>query len=83
MTRGSPPHLPVRPVWLCCRCGHPWPCGEARLSLLVEYRGNRLGLLIYLAALKLEAAEHLTRLNPDSPPINLTDRFLSWARARG
>ncbi|MFF3865070.1 flavin reductase [Micromonospora sp. NPDC001898] len=83
MTRGPRPHLPVRPVWLCCRCGHPWPCGEARLSLLVEYRGNRLGLLIYLAALKLEAAEHLNRLSPDSPPGNLTDRFLSWARARG
>ncbi|SCE82277.1 hypothetical protein GA0070558_108131 [Micromonospora haikouensis] len=77
------PHLPIRPVWLRRRCGHPWPCGPARLSLLTEYRGNRIALLIYLAVLKEEATTHLTELTPTTPPADLTDRFLTWARARG
>ncbi|MFC8848810.1 MULTISPECIES: flavin reductase [unclassified Micromonospora] len=77
------PHLPVRPIWLCRACGHPWPCGAARLTLLVEYRGNRTALLIYLATLQEEATAQLTELTPATPPVNLTDRFLSWARARG
>ncbi|MCX4473342.1 flavin reductase [Micromonospora sp. NBC_01655] len=83
MSRAARPHLPVRPIWLCRVCGHPWPCGEARLSLLVEYRGNRTALLIYLATLKEEAATQLAQLTPGTPPTDLTDRFLSWARARG
>ncbi|MDG4818568.1 MULTISPECIES: flavin reductase [unclassified Micromonospora] len=76
------PHLPVRPVWLCGRCGAPWPCGAARLSLLSEYRGDRTSLLVYLAVLREEAREHLTALHPATPPGDLTDRFLTWARAR-
>ncbi|MCX4474701.1 flavin reductase [Micromonospora sp. NBC_01655] len=83
MSRAARPHLPVRPIWLCRVCGHPWPCGMARLSLLTEYRGNRTALLIYLATLKVEAATQLAALTPGAPPIDLTDRFLSWARARG
>lgn len=62
------PHLPMRPLWLCRRCGAPWPCGPARLSLLVEYRGDRTALLFYLALLMQEATAHLTALNPASPP---------------
>ncbi|TDB73402.1 hypothetical protein E1165_17420 [Micromonospora sp. KC723] len=27
-------HLPMRPLWLCRRCGQPWPCGAAKLALL-------------------------------------------------
>ncbi|MFF3869295.1 flavin reductase [Micromonospora sp. NPDC020750] len=75
------PHLPIRPLWLCRRCGAPWPCGPARLSLLAEYQGNRTALLFYLAMLKEEANVHLTALNPSNPPVDLTNRFLSWVRA--
>ncbi|MEV5820359.1 flavin reductase [Micromonospora haikouensis] len=75
------PHLPMRPLWRCRRCGAPWPCGPARLSLLVEYRGDRTALLFYLALLMQEATAHLTALNPASPPGDLTNRFLSWVRA--
>ncbi|WP_433342594.1 flavin reductase [Micromonospora sp. CA-111912] len=74
-------HLPIRPLWLCRRCGAPWPCGPARLSLLAEYQGNRTALLFYLAMLKEEANVHLTSLNPSAPPRDLTNRFLSWVRA--
>lgn len=82
MSRANRPHLPVRPVWLCRACGHPWPCGAARLSLLVEYRDNRPGLLIYLATLREEATAQLAQLTPAEPPGDLTDRFITWARAR-
>ncbi|TWH67584.1 hypothetical protein [Micromonospora olivasterospora] len=41
MSRTARPHLPVRPIWLCRVCGHTWPCGAARLSLLAEYREDR------------------------------------------
>ncbi|WP_405114255.1 hypothetical protein OG559_09090 [Micromonospora sp. NBC_01405] len=47
-----------------------------------EYQGNSTTLLIYLATLKLEAATQLAALTPGTPPTDLTDRFLSWARAR-
>ncbi|MGC3860229.1 hypothetical protein ACPSM1_08585 [Micromonospora chersina] len=63
-------------------CGAEWPCQPARLSLLVEYRGDRTGLLLYLGGLMTEAGEQLARLNPDHVP-DLHHRFLGWARARG
>ncbi|MEV4772929.1 flavin reductase [Micromonospora humida] len=58
------------------------PAGQA-LPQLLEYRDNRTGLLVYLGALMIEATNQLTRLHPDHPPTRMTERFLSWARARG
>ncbi|MEU1683711.1 flavin reductase [Micromonospora sp. NPDC005707] len=72
----------MRPLWRCRSCGAQWPCQPARLSLLVEYRGDRTALLVYLGTLMAEATEQLTRLNPDRVP-DLHHRFLAWARARG
>nr|WP_229400750.1 flavin reductase [Micromonospora okii] len=76
----APRHDPVRPIWLCRRCAAPWPCGAARVALLAEYRGDRVGLALYLAALMVEAEEQLARLAPSTPPGNLVSRFLSWVR---
>ena len=85
--RAVPPeHPPLRPLWLCRRCGQPWPCGRARLALLAEYRDNRVGLFVYLAGLLHEAIEDLHRLNPSTTGevTDLFDRFLGWpARHRG
>ncbi|MEU8375942.1 flavin reductase [Micromonospora sp. NPDC048894] len=75
------PHVAMRPLWRCRNCGGEWPCQPARLGLLVEYRGNRTGLLVYLATLMTEAERQLTQLHPDRRD-ELTDRFLTWARAR-
>ncbi|TDC43291.1 flavin reductase [Micromonospora sp. KC213] len=75
------PHLPMRPLWRCRNCGAEWPCQPARLSLLVEYRGNRTALLVYLGQQMAEARDQLAQLNPDHAP-DLTARFLAWARAR-
>ncbi len=81
MARPPTPHLPMRPLWRCRNCGVEWPCQPARLSLLVEYRGDRTALMIYLAQQMTEARGQLRQLNP-SNALDLTDRFLTWARAR-
>lgn len=75
-----PEHLPMRPLWLCRRCGQPWPCGRARLALLAEYRQSRLSLLLYLAGLMYEAIDDLHRLYPSTSGDvrDLFDRFLGW-----
>ncbi|MFD6565525.1 flavin reductase [Micromonospora profundi] len=70
------PHVAARPSWRCRVCGAAWPCSPARLALLGEYRENRTGLLIYLATLLNEATSDLAGRD------RLTDRFLTWARAR-
>lgn len=82
MSRTAPPHQPMRPLWRCRACGAEWPCQPARLALLVEYRADRTALLVYLSTLMAEAGAHLSQLNGHVLPENLTDRFLTWARAR-
>ncbi|WP_328421391.1 flavin reductase [Micromonospora sp. NBC_00389] len=79
MPRRHRDHLPTRPTWRCQSCGIAWPCSAAKLRLLAEYRRDRVALLVYLATLQSEAGEQLAGLDP----ARLTDRFLSWARARG
>nr|WP_145777716.1 flavin reductase [Micromonospora olivasterospora] len=71
----------MRPLWRCRACGAEWPCQPARLSLLVEYRDDRVALLVYLATLMNEAGDQLAQLTAQ-PRVDLTDRFLTWARPR-
>ncbi|GLZ57773.1 hypothetical protein [Micromonospora sp. NBRC 107095] len=77
-------HPPLRPLWLCRRCGQPWPCGRARIALVAEYRDNRVGLFLYLAGLLHEAIDDLHRLNPSTTRgvSDLFDRFLGWPGRR-
>ncbi|OKI67925.1 flavin reductase [Micromonospora sp. CB01531] len=82
MSRPSRPHLPMRPLWRCRRCGAEWLCQPARLALLVEYRADRTALLVYLSTLMAEAGAQLAQLNGHAASEDLTGRFLSWARAR-
>ncbi|SCL15687.1 hypothetical protein GA0070624_0794 [Micromonospora rhizosphaerae] len=82
MSRPPRPHLPMRPLWRCRACGAEWPCQAARLALLVDYRDDRAGLLVYLSTLMAEAGTQLSQLNGHALPENLTERFLAWARAR-
>jgi hypothetical protein len=63
-------------------CGAAWPCSPARLALLGEYREDRTALLIYLGTLMYEAMADLADLHGRDAPAGLTDRFLTWARAR-
>lgn len=76
------PHPPLRPLWLCRVCLDPWPCREARESLLRAYEGDRVGLCLFLAPLLLDADADLSALHPADPPptAELFRRFLGWAR---
>ncbi|GIJ26583.1 hypothetical protein Vqi01_17450 [Micromonospora qiuiae] len=80
----SQSHLPLRPLWLCRACAAPWPCASARLTLLTDYRNDRITLSIYLAARLYDAVEDLYRLDPQNvpKPAALHDRFLGWAAPR-
>jgi hypothetical protein len=83
-TPASPTHTALRPLWLCRRCGQPWPCATARLTLKAEYAEDRVGLCVYLSAVLHEAVADLYRLNPhDMPtPEALFTRFIAWAPRR-
>ncbi|MEU3453672.1 flavin reductase [Micromonospora sp. NPDC006766] len=83
MSRPGRPHVPMRPLWRCRACGAEWPCQPARLALLVEYRDERTALLVYLGTLMQEAGDQLAQIDGHVRPPGLTDRFLTWARARG
>lgn len=80
-TKPESEHLHDRPHWDCRICGHPWPCPEAKTRLLDEYRAYPSLLKIYLSAHMYEALDDLTTRG-ESPPLNLYERFLSWARTR-
>ncbi|MFI0792538.1 flavin reductase [Micromonospora rubida] len=73
-------HLPSRPTWRCRACGIAWPCSPAKLRLLGEYRENRVGLLLHLATLQVEAARELAEVVPS---VRLAERFTGWARPHG
>ncbi|MET8461757.1 hypothetical protein [Micromonospora zamorensis] len=73
-------HLPMGPLWLCRRCGQPWPCGAAKLALLAEYRKEPVSLFLYLAGCLHDAIDDLHRLNPSvtGSAADMFDRFLGW-----
>ncbi|WP_012182983.1 hypothetical protein [Salinispora arenicola] len=73
-------HVSMRPLWLCRRCGQPWPCGAARLALLAEYRDAPVSLFLYLAGCLHDAIDDLHRLNPrvTGSAADMFDRFLGW-----
>lgn len=74
-------HAPLRPIWICTGCAHPWPCEQARTELPAEYAGDRRNLAIDLADLLGEASRDLSRLYPNPPdPVQLYGRFLGWVR---
>ncbi|GIJ33303.1 hypothetical protein ACN26Z_03705 [Verrucosispora sp. WMMD703] len=77
-------HVALRPLWLCRACAAPWPCANARLTLLAEYRDSHVALSIYLAGLLYDAVEDLYRLDPHNAPkpAALHERFLGWAAPR-
>ncbi|MEU4716197.1 hypothetical protein AB0F73_21460 [Micromonospora purpureochromogenes] len=73
-------HLPMRPLWLCRRCGQPWPCGAAKLALVAEYRDTPVSLFLYLAGCLHDAIDDLHRLNPGvtGSAADMFARFLGW-----
>ena len=72
-------HLHERPAWDCRVCKQPWPCANARNTLLDEFRSFPSVLAIYLSTQMYEAIHDLPA-DTDSGPV-LYQRFLSWANA--
>ncbi len=75
-------HVAARPTWRCRACGAGWPCSPAKLLLLAQYKGNMPGLMVYLVALREEAATQLAELNSGELPTNLHTRFTDWVPVR-
>ncbi|MEU5550663.1 MULTISPECIES: hypothetical protein [unclassified Micromonospora] len=76
----SAEHPPMRPLWLCRHCGHPWPCTRGKLALLADYEGAPVNLFVYLAGCLHEAIDDLHRLDPcqTGSAADMFDRFLGW-----
>lgn len=75
-------HAPLKPIYICTACAHPWPCGPTKLELVRDYQDARRDLAVDLAALLREAIEDLTRVCPDPPDTAvLYCRFLGWLRS--
>lgn len=75
---GEREHLAVRPSWNCLRCARPWPCADARATLLAEFRRFPSVLAIYMSAQMEDASRDFTARGHQ--PTDLYDRFMSWLR---
>ena len=70
-------HLGERPSWDCRACALPWPCAQAKESLLDEFRYFPSVLSMYMSGQMQDAFDDLTA-HGGHPPPDLYDRFLSW-----
>lgn len=76
--RAYRPHRAGRPRWRCIACGALYPSSPARLSLLIEYAGNRVALAIYLASMLQDALDDAYQRGHRPDPRAMHDRFLGW-----
>ena len=70
-------HLHDRPAWDCCICKQPWPCANARDTLLDQFRSFPSVLTIYMSSQMYAAIGDL--ITDSDPTPNFYERFLSWA----
>ncbi|AVT39571.1 hypothetical protein [Plantactinospora sp. BB1] len=70
-------HVPTD-TYACRECAHDWPCAPARLALLIGFDGNRVGLMMYLAAHLARALEAL----PDRHPALVVGQIIYWVPRR-
>ncbi|MGI5146237.1 flavin reductase [Plantactinospora sp. CA-294935] len=71
-------HVPAHPSYRCRDCDDAWPCPQARLCLLIGFQGDRVGLMVYLAAHLARALEEL----PDTHPALIAGQLLHWVPRR-
>ncbi len=79
MTAGprEPEHIRVRPSWDCAACGRPWPCADAKRTLLREFGRFRSVLKVFMATQMYDAFDDLAARGA-LPPAHLHQRFLGW-----
>ena len=71
-------------MWICRSDAQPWPCADARLTLVREYRHRPVALCVYLGLSLAEAMRDLYQLNAAECPTPkaMNDRFMAWAAIR-
>ena len=74
-------HLWGRPSWDCTACTRPWPCVQAKETLLAEFRHFPSVLSIYMASQLEDALEDMTA-HGGAPPADLYERFMAWTQPR-
>lgn len=74
-------HIAARPSWDCAACGQTWPCANAKVDLLQEFRDHTTALAVYLAGCMHDAACDLTA-HGEPTPADLYSRFLGWISQR-
>jgi len=62
----------------CRTCAAPWPCRQARLTLLIDFEGDRVGLMVHLGAHLARALRQL----PDRHPATIAGQILYWVPRR-
>ncbi|MEO3925107.1 hypothetical protein ABGB07_14745 [Micromonosporaceae bacterium B7E4] len=77
--RRYPPgrHSPAQ-SYQCRACQDPWPCAAARIALLVGFKGDRVGLMMYLASHLARALQALS----DTHPALVAGQLLYWVPRR-
>ncbi len=70
-------HIRVRPSWNCAVCANPWPCADAKQTLLREFQRFRSVLTIFMATQMYDAFDDLATRGR-LPPARLYERFLGW-----
>jgi hypothetical protein len=74
MTPTRDVHRPVRPSWICCVDGEPWPCDRARKELSDVFFGSEEALAAQMAWVMAAAAADLGTADPS----RLYRRFVRW-----
>lgn len=73
MILAIPRHLGLRPQWICCGCGQPYPCRAARARLVaVHGRGPRL------ARAGTTMLDLAVRDGLSASPEQLWQQFVAW-----
>jgi hypothetical protein len=70
-------HEPCRPSWDCADCGEPWPCPSRRTALLREFLPERVGLLMFMSRLMLDAIDDFFTQGTGQV-AGMHERFLGW-----
>lgn len=50
-----PEHPPLRPSWLCRKCGQVWPCEPAKEHIVESMNGDLVAVAVFMASSMTEA----------------------------
>ncbi|MGW4461446.1 hypothetical protein [Micromonospora sp. NPDC004704] len=76
-------HTPLQPLWICRVDAHPWPCADAKLSLIGAFLPfHQIELYLYLAIQFTTAVAELDAIvveaGGDGDPYSLHASMIGW-----